>query len=234
MTMVWKRSTQKYGDTPEPITPYQKAAQAWDMRIGSARVQAKNWRLVALAQTALVCLFGAGLLWQSSRSFVTPYVVEMSTDGSIRAVAPAIENYEPGDAQIAYHLAEFIKKTRSVSIDPIIVRQNWLSAYDYATDRAAATLNQYAQDNDPFEDIGIRSVSVDVMSVVRASDDSFTIRWRETGFRNGTETSRQYWTGTLSIISNPPRDEQTLHRNPLGLYVHGINWSQDLNQGENL
>lgn len=42
---MFKRPTIRYGQTPEPATPYQRAAQAWDDRIGSARVQAKNWRL---------------------------------------------------------------------------------------------------------------------------------------------------------------------------------------------
>ena len=46
--MLWKRTSTRYGETPEPVTPYQRAAQAWDDRIGSARVQAANWRLAAL------------------------------------------------------------------------------------------------------------------------------------------------------------------------------------------
>jgi len=33
--------------------PYQKAAQIWDERIGSARVQAKNWRIMAFV--SLIC-----------------------------------------------------------------------------------------------------------------------------------------------------------------------------------
>lgn len=226
--MIWKRQTNTYGDTPEPVTPYQRAAQAWDDRIGSARVQAKNWRIAALLALALSFMLSGGLVWRSTQSYVTPYVVELSTDGLVRAVGPADGQYVPSDAQIAYHLAEFIKNTRSVSIDPVIVRQNWLQAYAYATDRGASTLNTYAQDHDPFAEIGSRAVSVNVTSVVRASDDSFTLRWRETSFRNGAETGRENWTATLSIINDLPRDAETLHRNPLGLYVHGINWSKDL------
>lgn len=226
--MIWKRQTNAYGDTPTPVTPYQRAAQAWDDRIGSARVQAKNWRLAALAAIAMCFVLIAGLVWRSTQSFVTPYIVELSTDGAVRAIGPADVSYEPTDAQIAYHLAAFIKNTRSVSIDPIIVRQNWMQAYAYTTDRAATTLNTYAQDNDPFAEIGTRSVSVDVASIVRASEDSFTIRWQETAFRNGAEIGRENWTATLSLISDPPRDAETLHRNPLGIYVHGINWSKDL------
>ena len=41
-------STLRYSETPEPVTAYQKAAQVWDGRIGSARAQAHNWRLMAL------------------------------------------------------------------------------------------------------------------------------------------------------------------------------------------
>ena len=227
--MLWKRQGNAYGETPEPVTPYQRAAQAWDDRIGSARVQAKNWRLAALIALGMSAILAAGLVWRSTQSYVTPYVVELTTDGTVRAVGPADATYEPTDAQIAYHLAGFIQNTRSVSIDPIIVRQNWMQAYAYTTDKAAATLNTYAQENDPFAEIGKRSVSIDVTSVVRASDESFTVRWRETAFRNGAEMGRENWTATLSVITDLPRDAETLHRNPLGLYVHGINWSKDLN-----
>lgn len=226
--MMWKRSAQKYGETPEPVTPYQRAAQAWDDRIGASRVQAKNWRLAALVSLSLSFLLAGGLVWRSTQSFVTPYVVELSTDGAVRAVGPADGTYVPSDAQIAFHLAAFIKNTRGVSIDPIVVRQNWLEAYAYATDRAAATLNEYARDHDPFSEVGKKSVSVDVSSVVRSSDDSFTVRWRETAYRNGAEIGRTHHTATLSIVISQPRDAETLHSNPLGLYVHGLNWSKDL------
>ena len=40
--MIFKRSIQRYGRTPEPETPYSRAGQMWDERIGSARVQARS------------------------------------------------------------------------------------------------------------------------------------------------------------------------------------------------
>ena len=45
--MMFKRSLQRYGQTPEAETPYRQAGQLWDDRIGSARVQAQNWRLMS-------------------------------------------------------------------------------------------------------------------------------------------------------------------------------------------
>ena len=51
--MTFKRTTLHYGTTPQPVTPYQKAAQVWDERIGSSRAQAHNWRLMALGSLVI-------------------------------------------------------------------------------------------------------------------------------------------------------------------------------------
>lgn len=225
---MWKRSQSRYGTTPTAETPYQRASQVWDDRIGSARVQAKNWRLTALVALGLCAALSAAYVWRSTQSMVTPYVIELDSSGEVRTVSATVANYEPTDAQIAYQLAGFIKNVRSVSIDPIVVRENWLEAYNYTTDKASLTLNDYARDNDPFSDVGKRSVSIDIASIVRSSDDSFDIRWRETTFTSGVRQRQDTYTAVLSIIIDPPRDEATLHRNPLGVYVHGINWSRDL------
>jgi type IV secretion system protein VirB5 len=231
--MIFKRSTTTYGQTPHPVTPYQKAAQVWDERIGSARVQARNWRFMAFGCLALAIGLSGGVIWQAGRSTITPYVVEVDTLGQTRAVGPAISAYEPTDAQIAYHLARFIENVRSLSVDPIIVRQNWLRAYDYATDRAANTLNDYARENDPFSKVGRRTVTVEVTSVVRSSDDSFDVRWREQTFENGALAGTTRYTAVLSIVLQRPRTEEALRKNPLGIYVHALNWSRDLIAGEN-
>src|SRR5581483_8724799 len=120
--MSFKRPTLRYGETPEPVTPYQKAAQVWDERLGSARVQASNWRLAALTATALSALLGITQLVTLGRSSVVPYVVEVDRLGEVRAVGPAIEAYQPNDAQIAHFLARFIENVRSLSVDPVVVR----------------------------------------------------------------------------------------------------------------
>jgi type IV secretion system protein TrbF len=226
--MKFKRSQLHYGQTEAPVTPYQKAAQVWDERIGSARVQARNWRLMAFGCLGLVGGLSLQLAVLSTTSRVTPYVVEVERGGAIRAVAPAVESYEPSDAQIAAELARFIEHVRGVSIDPVVVKQSWLKAYDYATDKAAQTLNDYARENDPFAKIGQRSVSVEITSVVRASPTSFQLRWREKAFENGSLAGTQSFTGVLTIVSKPPRDAATLRANPLGIYVNAINWSREL------
>lgn len=230
--MVFKRSADSYGQSPYPETPFQKAGQVWDERIGSARVQASNWRLMAIALLVLTCASSAALVWRSLTATVTPYVIEVDETGAATAIGPAAKSYEVSDAQIAHHLANFITNVRSLSADPVVVRENWLSAYQFVTDRAATTLNEYAQDNDPFAAIGRASRTVDVVSIVRVSDESFQARWTEKTYQNGAQTASTRFTGLFSIVTEPPRDAQTLRANPLGLYVHELHWGEDINQGD--
>ncbi len=230
--MAFRRAASRYGESPAPETPYQKAGQIWDERIGSARVQARNWRLMALGCLSLCFASSGALVWRSLQSTVTPYVVEVDASGAARAVAPATERYTPSDAQIAHHLANFIEHVRSLSIDPVVVRENWLRAYDFVTDRAATTLHEHARAQDPFAEIGRRSRTIDIVSVVRISADSFQARWIERTYENGALVRAERYTGAFTVITQPPTDAARLRANPLGLYVHALHWSQDLVAGD--
>ena len=217
--MKWKRSQSKFGKTPIPETPYQRAGQKEDRRLGRANARGNRWCLAFCGAMGLAALSTSGLIYQSAQASIVPWVVEVDETGAVKASGPAQTNFKPTDAQIAHQLARFISNVRSVSIDPVVLRDNWLNAYNYATDQAALTLNTYANENDPFADIGQRSVTVDVTSIVRSSEDSFEVRWREKSFRNGAQLTTQTYTASLSIITKSPTDAETLHRNPLGLYV---------------
>jgi type IV secretion system protein VirB5 len=227
---IFKRPAVHYGKTPEPETPYQKAAQVWDERIGSARVQAKNWRYMAFGSLILSAGFAGALVIQSARGTVVPWVVQVDKLGQAQSIAPATADYRPTDPQIAWHLARFIEQVRSIPADPIIVRQNWLRAYEWTTDRGAGALNDYARTNDPFTKVGRQQIAVDVSSVIRASPDSFRVAWTERQFENGLLASTQRWTAILTIALQPPRDAERLKANPLGIYINAINWSREMGQ----
>jgi type IV secretion system protein TrbF len=225
---MFRRPSVRYGRTPEPETPYQKAAQAWDERIGAARLQARNWRLIAFGNLCLAASLAGGLIWLSSRGIVTPWVVEVDKLGQAQAVSPALADYRPGDAQIAWHLARFIGNVRALPADPVIVRQNWLSAYDFITDKGAQALNDYARAADPFGKVGRIQVAVDISSVIRASTDSFRVAWTERRYENASLTSTERWTAILTVVFDTPHDAERLRKNPLGVFVHAINWSKEL------
>lgn len=227
---MFKRPAAHYGKAPEPETPYQRAAQAWDDRIGSARVQARSWRLMAFGSLALSAGFAAALVWETARGTVVPWVVQVDRLGQAQAVAPAQAGYTPSDPQIAWYLARFIEEVRSISDDPVVVRQDWLRAYDFTTSAGAVALNEYARANDPFAKIGKQQIAVDVSSVIRASPNSFRVEWVEHRYQDGALADTERWTAILTVVVQTPTSADALRKNPLGIYVNAINWSRELGQ----
>lgn len=227
---LFQRSSVRYGRTPEPETPYQKAAQVWEERIGSSRVQAKNWRLMAFGTLLLSAGLAGGLVWQSARGTIVPWVVQTDKLGEAQAVAPATADYQPTDPQIAWYLARFIEDVRSLPADPVIVRKNWLRAYDFTNTAGAAALNAYARADDPFAKVGREQIAVDVSSVIRASPSSFRVAWVQRRYQDGALVETARWTVILSMLVQPPHDAEHLRKNPLGIYVSAINWSKELGQ----
>jgi len=230
MMTLFKRPSVRYARMPEPETPYQRAGQAWDERIGSARVQARNWRLMAFGSLFLAGGFASALVWQSTRGTVVPWVVQIDRFGEAQATAPAVADYRPTDPQIAWHLARFIEQVRSIPADAVIVRQNWLRAYEFTTDRGAIALNDYARANDPFNKVGKTQIAAEISSVIRASPDSFRIAWTERHFENGQLSATERWTAILTVVIQQARTAEKLRANPLGVFVNAINWSKEMGQ----
>ncbi len=227
---MFSRPNVRYGTTPQPETPYQRAGQAWDARIGSATVQARNWRLACFGSIGLSTLLAGAMIWQVSRGTITPWVVQVDKLGEAQAVAPAQRDFRPTDPQIAFHLARFIENVRSIPADPVVLRQDWLRAYDFATAKGTLALNAFARSSDPFAQVGKIQVAVDVSSVIRASDDSFRISWTERRYQDGNLAATERWSAIATTVIQTPRTPDALRSNPLGVFVNALNWSKELSQ----
>ena len=108
------------------------------------------------------------------------------------------------------------------------MRGQWLAAYDFVTARGAVFLGEYARAADPFGQVGKKTVSVQLTSIVRASDRSFQLKWIESLYERGSLVRTERWTAILTVLVRPPRDAETLRKNPLGLYIDAIDWSREL------
>lgn len=224
---MFKRASVRYSTTPAIETPYQAASQIWDRRLGSLDAQVRRWYGTASVLGVLSLGLAAALVWESTRSRIVPYIVQVDARGEVRGIG-TVESSTPTDAQIAHHLERFIRDVRSVPIDPIVLRDNWLEAYAYVTARCAATLNDYARAVEPFKRVGQASTSVEVISVVRASATSFQVRWSERKFQQSSPVASERWTAILTLQVKPPVDELQLRKNPLGVYVDSVSWTREL------
>jgi type IV secretory pathway TrbF-like protein/sugar phosphate permease len=212
---------------PGRLPPHAAAASVWIGHVDSARAERSNWQLAALGSTVLLVLFAVGLVISTGRSHrIMVHTIEVAHFGETRSVRAAIDKIEPSEAQIAYFLARFVENIRSLSIDPVVVRANWIDAYNYVTVRAALALSEYARESSQFARIGSQAVRVKIIYVVRASQDSFEIVWDEEAYPSGTASNIERFRGIAEVVFNRPTAATTL-RNPLGLYVNAFRWSQE-------
>lgn len=225
---MFKRPEIRYGATPEPDTPYRRARQAWDDREGRLAVTGRRAWTLALVEAAAIAVLAGGLVWQGARGQVVPWVVEVDRFGETRTVGPATADFKPSDFLVGARLAKFIEETRSVSSDPVVVTRNWLSAYDLTTQNGARALSAYAQANDPRERVGKEQVSVEILSVLRASPTSFRLTWLERTYRDGALAGTERWSAILTLVDRPTRRVDLLKKNPLHTYVDAIDWSKEM------
>ena len=208
-------------------TPYRRAGQVWDERMGLSLAHARNWRRMAFANVLLAAFLGAGWWMQAQQAVVKPFVVEVSPWGETRRITAIGGRYEPTEAQIGHALAGWVRNVRAKSVDPVVIRQNWLAAYDLATPRTAAFLNAWAQAHDPFAEVGREAVNVEILNVVRRSARTYDLQWRETRFVNGQQAGQDRWRALITLKLQPPRTEAELLKNPLGIRIEDVSWTPD-------
>ena len=61
-----------------------------------------------------------------------------------------------------------------------------------------------------------------------ASDDSFRVEWVERHYADDALVATERWSAILTIVVQTPTNADRLKKNPLGVYVHALNWSKDL------
>lgn len=218
----------KRGRTPQADTPYDRARREWDTRIGSARVQASNWRFVALlALLMLGCtLFG---LFHVIRTIpVKTYVVEIDPYTMPGRVRLASDRYDPTDAQVGYFVGQLVRLVRQRPMDPVVLRNNWTQAYRFLAAEAVSGMNQYASENSGLVDPNDKTArAVQISNILQKSKNTYQVRWIERTFVGGVERTRDQYTGLFHVSFRPPKTEIDVFHNPLGVYITSFSWSKE-------
>lgn len=214
-------------------TPYMRARQEWDRRMGSALVHAKNWRLATFASLGIVALALGGIILLANKPRAVPHIIEIDQLGAALYRGPAgktVAEYNPSEATIKYHLRRFIEDTRTVSADAAVLKRNWVDAYQLVTPRGGNMLTAYVSkpENEPFRRSQDERVNAEVVAMVRVSTDTWQIDWREAQFdRNGTPVGNSVvWRGMFKILLQIPKTEEAMVRNPIGLYIDEFHWDK--------
>jgi len=210
----------------EPDTPYKRARQEWDARMGSAVLSARAWRRMAFGALGLLGISVAALTIVALQQRTFVHVVEVSPEGQVLNVRAADGRWSPNEAQTAYHLGRFITLVRSLPTDGVVLRENWLQAYRFLTPQAAAQLSEIARQDDPFLSLGRVGRTVHIRSIISRSNDSWEVTWVERATNATGTTDPEIYSGVFTLTTRPPRNSDEIANNPLGLLISDFSWSR--------
>jgi type IV secretion system protein VirB5 len=210
-------------------SPFIAAKREWNERYGDYIAQARNWRLTAILALVIAVILAAGSVWLAGQSKVVPYVVEVDKLGQSIAVARADVPTTPNASIVRATLASWIGDARSVSTDPIVERNTLTRVYSLIGSTAKPYLDDWYRGHSPFEASATHTVSITIDAVLPQSATTYQVQWTEDQRdRAGTHTATSHWVAQLTVGINPPADEATILRNPMGIYVTQLSWTQQL------
>lgn len=228
------QTPRSYRPDGPPESPYLRARQEWDERMGSAVSQAKNWRL-AFVLISLLCvgLVGANIIQLNARQVIPMVIAVGAQTGEATVLGRAgATAYQPGEPQIKYFILQFIKYVRTVPVDPVVVKSNWLNAYKFLRREAAQTLNAMTNSDEdgPLKRIGLETVTIQPRSVLAVPESkSYQVRWTETVYDSNGQAKETYsMTGLFTIEIEEPSTEEAVLVNPLGIFIKSFQWNRDL------
>lgn len=215
-------------------SPYFRARQEWDNRLGSEVVRGKNWRVAFFLACALSLVLAGTNVYQVLSIKVHPVVITVSSETGQPNVLGKIQDvkYIPKEQEIKFFIGQFIQNIRAVPSDPVVIKKNWFNAYSFLKTKASNYLNQLTQKeaDGPLSKIGIETVTIKPISVLRVNgSNSYQARWREFRFDQGGTLKEEYnMTGVFTIKFETPENMEILSMNPLGIFIEDFQWNKEL------
>jgi type IV secretion system protein VirB5 len=216
---------------PGLTNPYLAARREWDERYGTFITRAANWRTAAFLCAIAAILATAGLLWQSSRSRVAPFVVLVDRLSRPVAFGFPDEPVANDDRITRSSICNWVEQLRLVTTDGVAQRKAIDLVYSQIAggSEAQAFVTDFFRSGSPFERARTETVFIDVQSILPTSAQTYQVDWVETT-RDlyGAVKASERWKGSFTIAINPPRDERLARINPLGVYITNASWDRVL------
>jgi len=219
--------------SPPGQTLFLEGRRVWNERYGEYLGAANAWRKLALVCASTTALSVAGNIYQSYRSHLIPYVIEIGQLGMpVNAGFP--NEASKADPRILKALiGSFISDIRSVIADASAEKIGITRAFHFLRegDPAHATIVEFLTNDEtnPFKRAEITTITVQVNSALPITEKTWQLEWLEIERnRQGMETGKSHMKAMLSIAMAETTDESVLAHNPIGLFITEVSWNRVL------
>lgn len=212
------------GSKLETESPFVRAGQMWDRRLGTLRTGFRILVGVAAIQGVVILGMGFALLSAVNEKQVEVHFVEINEAGRPVRLAQTSRGWTPTEVMIQRSISDLVGLMRSKPSDPVVQRKQWATAYRFLAGDAIGTMNELGAMRASQDLVA----QVEVASVVRQSDQSIQVNWTEEVIDAGRVVDRQPWTGIFRYTQNTPETREEAFKNPLGIFVTSISWDKDV------
>lgn len=199
---------------------YDQAYLEWSNRLGNAITQAKNWQRIGLLSLVLCFLLLIALILFMSTQKTEVYVAEVKPNQTVQYIKMP-QTLTPTEGEELYFIGQFIQNIMSLPLDPVIAKQNWLTAYAMTDGSAKTQLNTYAQKTNPLAWLGKHTQAVEIGQTHIVSPHSIQFQWTVNIYNeNGSLQNTEAYSGVFTLARTPfPTTQADLLRNPFGLKI---------------
>lgn len=215
------------------MNPYQSARHAWGSLHGRVLESRLAWQILALISLACTLVAVGGLVHANSQSKFVPYVIQVDKLGNIIVAGPASPTTRADRRIVLASVSQFISDARTVTSDVSLQRKSIFRLYAMlSTDKPAfAKMNEYMQTATPFERAQRESVSVDIISTLQQTPDTWQVDWTETtrdarGIAIDKPITMRALVTVFTTEATVQMTDEQLRTNPMGIYVRDFSWSR--------
>lgn len=208
--------------------PYINGRREWMERYGDYIKAAHNWRLAALGTTLTSVALAVGLTTVATQSHVQPYVVKLADDGKVVSVEPAKAVTSYDQVVVRGALMRWVEDWRLTTVDYAAQKRAVERVYAMLTQQAAGKINEYYRAHDPFERAKAERVFPVVKAITPLGGKLYQVEWEErimSATTGGTLKTEKY-KANIRVKVQPAHDEETVLRNPLGIWIEDIEWAR--------
>ena len=215
---------QNYAPVAEIETPWKRAKQTWDNRLGKAWREGHYW-MYAFFLTLAFLVWSEYTHKQLAQARaarpIEIFYVAMDANGIGTVLGKAPLQTTPGKAAMEARVRRFLTLTRGKVLDPVAVAKAWKDdLYQWVTPRGAQLLNEWAQERKPALHNPKVSIAVEITRLLVKNDHTYDVWWTETK-RNHHNTREEvsHWSGNYTVKVDKPKDERQLLANETGVFV---------------
>ncbi len=204
-----------------PATATMRPERLWFEAQGAPVVERNRYFLICLGLLLALCAACIALALMAPLKTVVPFVLEKTEEGAVQPAPQAAQQYQPGTPEKRYFIAQWVRQL--LTIDPHLTERYLSDAYRVTRGKATVEFTDWVQRTTPMAELRhdptlTRTVSISSVSLIQ---DQVALVRVSTERRNGGNpmAGREKFVLTIHFATVPPRTEEELLSNPVGLYV---------------